>query len=60
MKSKFLESPKIVLLLTLLAVSKAAEFSCEGIHVGTLSDQEALEKVKAQLVGSTDITVNEE
>jgi hypothetical protein len=35
MKSKFLESPKVVFLLTLLAVSKAAELSCEGIHVGT-------------------------
>ena len=60
MKSKFLESPKVVLLMALLTLSKAAELSCEGIHVGTQSDQEALEKVKFQLVGSTDITVNEE
>ena len=60
MKSKFLESPKLVLILALIAVGKAVDLSCENIYGGTQNDLEALEKAKTLLVGSSDVTVNEE
>ena len=49
MKSKFLER-SIILLLSLIAASKALELSCESILASTSNDQEALEKVKSQIV----------